>query len=110
MVLLVFRRSTHQFVVVVDRLVTVGRARAQCNHMIFARSNILCDTGVAVIWGPPGYGDPRPNIASDIGMGVTISLSDMRLPIVPITLVVWGSSVIWGSLALLKLTVSCPRY
>ena len=55
-------------------------------------------TGVAVIWGPPDYGDPHPNITSDIGMGVTISLSDMRLPQVPITLAVWGSSVIWGSL------------
>ena len=48
-------------------------------------------TGVARIWGPPDYGDPRPNITSDIGTGVTISLSDMRLPIVPIALAVWGS-------------------
>ena len=53
------------------------------------------DTGVAGIWGPPDYGDPRPNITSDIGTGVTISLSDMRLPVVPIALAVWGSSVIW---------------
>ena len=49
-------------------------------------------TGVAVIWGPPSYGDPHPHIASDMGMGVTISLSDMRFPNVPITLAVWGSS------------------
>ena len=62
---------------------------------------ILIGTGVAGIWGPPDYGDPRPNITSDIGTGVTISLSDMRLPVVPIALAVWGSSVIWGSLALL---------
>ena len=61
----------------------------------------LDNPGVAGIWGPPDYGDPRPNITSDIGMGVTISLSDMRLPVVPIALAVWGSSVIWGSLALL---------
>ena len=58
-------------------------------------------TGVAGIWGPPDYGGPRPNITSDIGTGVTISLSDMRLTVVPIALAVWGSSVIWGSLALL---------
>ena len=48
--------------------------------------------GVAVIWGPPSFGDPHPNIASDIGTGVTISLSDIRSPHVPITLAVWGSS------------------
>ena len=58
-------------------------------------------SGVAGIWGPPDYGDPRPNITSYIGTGVTISLSDMRLPVVPIALAVWGSSVIWGPLALL---------
>ena len=34
-------------------------------------------TGVAGIWGPPDYGDPRPNITSDIGTGVTIFLSDI---------------------------------
>ena len=57
-------------------------------------------TGVAVIWGPPDYGHPRPSITSDIGTGVTISLSDMRFPHLPTTLAVWGSSVIWGSLLL----------
>ena len=46
------------------------------------------------IWGPPEYGDPHPDITSDMGMGVTISLSDMRLPQVHITLAVWGSLVI----------------
>ena len=61
----------------------------------------VMSSGVAVIWGPPDYGDPHANITSDIGMGVIISLSDMRLPRVPITLAVWGSSVIiWGSLIL----------
>ena len=65
-------------------------------------------TGVAGIWGPPDYGDPRPNITSDIGTGVTISLSDMRLPVVPIALAVWGSSVIWGSLALLMIEAELP--
>ena len=47
------------------------------------------------IW-TPVYGDPHPNITSDIDMGVTISLGDMRLPQLPITPVVWGSLVIWG--------------
>ena len=68
------------------------------------RLALVQGSGVAVIWGPPDYGDPRPHIARDIGMGITISLSDMGTPQVPITLVVWGSSVIWGSLT--KATVS----
>ena len=48
-------------------------------------------TGVAVIWGPPDYGD----ITSNMGMRVTISLNDMRLPQLHITLAVWESLVIY---------------
>ena len=48
--------------------------------------------------GTPDYGDPHPNITSDMRMWVTISLTDMRLLHLPITLAVWGSSMIWGSL------------
>ena len=73
-------------------------------YLFFPKIIGRIDSGVAVIWGPPDYGDPRPHIARDIGTGVTISLSDMGTPQVPITLVVWGSSVIWGSLT--KATVS----
>ena len=60
-----------------------------------------------MIWGPPDYGDPHP---SDIRMGVTISLSDMRLPLVTITLAVWGSSVIWGSLTTAASRVPSAAY
>ena len=43
--------------------------------------------------GTPDYGDPRPNITSDIGTGVTISLSDMRLPVVPSSMGIPGLTI-----------------
>ena len=52
---------------------------------------IVMNTGVAVTWGLPDHGDPYPDITSDMGMGVTISLSNMKLPQLHITLAAWGS-------------------
>ena len=73
-------------------------------------SAVCYHTGVVAIWGPPDYGDPHPYITSDMGMGVTISLSDMRLPQVHITLGIPGDIGIPRYELLLLVTFERPRY
>ena len=50
-------------------------------------------SGVVGILGPPQHGDPHPHIASILGMGVPISLIDMRTPLGVKTLGVQGPLV-----------------
>ena len=73
-----------------------ARRKAVLAHSAILYPSLVL-TGVAGIWGPRVYEDPRPRITSILGVGIPISLSDMSLPQCLKTLGVWRPLVIWGS-------------